>query len=223
MALTSDADIYAQNITLNADHSTFSIWNKHTQLGQVHLTMPGPHNVLNALAACAVALDLDIPFATIAQAFSSFKGIERRFSYRGTFKGAEVFDDYGHHPNEILNTLLVARNRTKNKVTVVFQPHRYTLNDKLWDSFIKTFIESGIDHLIVTDIYAASELPIPGITSQLLVEEIQRHNPRFTISYAPDDQAFAAITQQLNPLVDQGDLVLLLGAGKINKMAEILS
>lgn len=220
--LESDADFYAQDIVLNADHSTFSIWNKQTLLGTVHLMMPGRHNVLNALAACAVARDLDIPFATIAQAFSTFKGIERRFSYRGIFKGAEVFDDYGHHPNEILNTLLVARNRTQNKVTVVFQPHRYTRTHKLWDSFIKTFVESSIDHLIVTDIYAASELPIPGITSKLLVEEIQKHNPRFTISYAPYDQAFTAIAEQLDPLVTQGDLVLLLGAGKINKMAEIL-
>jgi len=221
--IQSDADIYAHNITLNADHSTFSIWYKQTLLGEVYVTMPGRHNVLNTVAACAVALDLGIPFETIAAALRTFKGIERRFSYRGTFKGAEIFDDYGHHPNEILNTLLVARNRTANKVTVVFQPHRYTRTHKLWDSFVKTFVESNIDHLIITDIYAASEHPIPDITSKRLVDEIKKYNPRFTISYAPYDQAFNSIAEQLDPLVDQGDLVLLLGAGKINKMAELLT
>lgn len=215
-----DADYYATDIELQPDHSKFTVWYKDTQLGTVHFNMLGKHNVLNSLAAIAVARDLDIPFETITQALSSFKGIDRRFTYKGTYKGAEIFDDYGHHPIEILNTLLVARNRAKQKLTVVFQPHRFTRTHKLWHEFIDVFLNSNIDHLIITDIYAASEQEIPEITSQNLVNDIIKLNPHFTVSYAPYDSDFTVISGQLDPLLHTDDLVLLLGAGKVNKLAE---
>lgn len=191
-------------------------------LGIVYLNMPGKHNVLNSLAAIALALELHVPFKTIAKALQTFKGIERRFSFKGVYKGAEIFDDYGHHPQEILCTLLVAQKRTKHKLTVVFQPHRFTRTQKLWDQFVETFLQSKIDHLIITDIYPASEAPIPEITSANLVAAIQQRNPRFTVSYAPLDGDFSTIKKHLEPLVTQNDLVLLLGAGKINKLADTL-
>lgn len=177
---------------------------------------------MNALAAIALALDLKIPFATISHALANFKGIERRFSFKGIYKNAEIFDDYGHHPTEIYNTLLVARKRAKNKLIVAFQPHRYTRTYHLWQDFIDTFAQSEIDHLIITDIYGASENPIENITSERMVKELQELNPRCTISYTPYDYNFVEIQKTLDKLVDRDDLVLLLGAGRINKLADYL-
>jgi UDP-N-acetylmuramate--alanine ligase len=220
--LTSSADYYATNINLKPDHSMFCVWHKEQQLGIVQLNMPGRHNVLNSLAAIAVARDLDVPFETISRALINFKGIERRFCFKGVFKTAEFFDDYGHHPQEIYNTLLVAKNRTKNKLTVVFQPHRFSRTHKLWNEFIDIFVQSSIDHLIITDIYPASEAPIPEINSFNLVKAIEARNPKFSVSYAPYDAQFKAIKDVLEPLLGAEDLVLLLGAGKVNKLVEVL-
>lgn len=224
--LTPRADIFAQDIVLYADHSSFTVWQtKQTELhslGTVRLNMPGKHNIQNALAAIALALELEISFVKIVHALDTFKGIERRFSYKGTFQGAEIFDDYGHHPQEIANTLLVARRRTKNKLTVVFQPHRYSRTHKLWDSFIQTFLWSDIDHLIITDIYPASEAPIPGVTAQKMAYDLQSHNPRFTVTYVPFQDTFEDIKIVVQDIVQYDDLILLLGAGKINKLAKKL-
>ncbi len=221
--LESNADIYANNVDLQATYSTFDLYGKDgIPLGSMKSNILGRHNVLNTLAATAVALDLGIPFETIASAVSTFKGIERRFCYKGLFQGAEIFDDYGHHPKEIYNTLLVAKKRAKKKLIVVFQPHRYTRTDKLWHDFIKTFKEADIDHLIVTDIFPASEAPIMNVNSQNLVNAIQETNPAYSISYAPYEADFTAIKEQLRPIACEDDLVLLLGAGKVNKMVDYL-
>lgn len=217
-----EADISASDIMLNSDHSIFTVKKKNIPLGTIHFAMPGKHNILNALAAIALADDLEIPFETIARALNNFKGIERRFSYKGTFKGAEFFDDYGHHPQEILQTLLVAKKRAKGKLTVVFQPHRFTRTEKLWDLFIDTFKHSAIDHLIITDIFPASEAPITGINSKKLVEELIKTKPTFSVSYAPFDADFSSIKKELTALIEPSDLVLLLGAGKVNKLPDYL-
>lgn len=220
-----EADIRAQSISLEPDHCTFDVYDTQTdtQLGNVHLNMPGHHNILNALAAIAIALDLNVPFTTICQALSSFKGIERRFSFKGTFQGAEIFDDYGHHPREIDSTLAIATRRTKGKLTVVFQPHRYSRTQHLWDDFVHTFVHSTIDHLIITDIYPASEQPIPAITAQNLVAAIAQHNPRFTVTYAPYDTDFTHLVPAVTDKVQANDLLLLLGAGKINRIADVIT
>ncbi len=218
--LTLDADIYATDVELNADHSTFTVWNGQEKLGQALINMPGRHNVLNSLAAISLAHDLEIPFETIAHALRSFKGIERRFSHKGTYKGADIFDDYGHHPQEIMNALLVAKNRTKRKLTVVFQPHRYTRTNKLWNNFVETFANSSIDNLIITDIYPASEAPIENVTSKRLVEEIQQKNPALAVQYIPFSDDFEEIKKEVEKMIDKDDLLLLQGAGKINKLAD---
>lgn len=222
--LSPRADLYATNIDLQPTNSSFTVCHKnHEQpLGTITIAMPGEHNVLNALAAIALAQELDIPLPTIAKALQSFKGIERRFSYRGTYKGAELFDDYGHHPKEIDVTLQVAKRRANNKLIVIFQPHRYTRTHRLWDSFLKAFLKSDIDHLIITDIYPASETPIPGITGKQLAQTLKTHNPRFSVSYAPLDANFCSIKAKLVPMIESSDLILLLGAGKINKLAQEL-
>lgn len=221
--LNESADIYATDIKLEVDHSTFTVHGKGgTILGTMTSHMLGQHNILNTLAATAVALDLGISFEIIAAAINSFKGIERRFCYKGMYQGAEIFDDYGHHPIEIYNTLLVARKRAKKKLIVVFQPHRYTRTDKLWNDFVRILTHAQIDHLIITDIFPASEAPILNVTSQNLVNAILEQHPAFPISYVPYEADFAQIKQTLAPLAHENDLVLLLGAGKVNKLVNYL-
>ncbi len=218
------ADLFAQEVILEKDHSLFNVYSRSqvASLGAIYLTMPGRHNVLNALAAIAVALDLEIPFETIAQALKNFKGVERRFSFKGTYKGAELFDDYGHHPTEIFNTLLVARRRASNRLIVLFQPHRFTRTHKLWQDFVDLFAHSQIDHLIITDIYPASEAPIENVTSLLLVQALKQKQPACNVTYVPYEPTLAAVKTSIDPILQDGDLVLLLGAGRINKFADLV-
>ena len=216
------ADIFARSINLEGDFSTFEVTYKNQNLGLITVNMPGRHNVLNSLAAIAIALELEISFETIKKALLIFKGVERRFSYNGLYKGAEVFDDYGHHPEEILNTIAVAVKRKKNKLAMIFQPHRYSRTLKLWDTFMDYFSQFPLDHLIVTDIYPASELPIEGITAERFVQALQLKNPPYNIVYAPYDSEFNQICQVLDSVVNKDDLVLIQGAGKINKLIQKL-
>ncbi len=220
--LCNNADIFASEIKLNPDHSQFTVHKKNKNLGSIRFAMPGKHNIQNALGAIAVALDLGISFQTIAQALNNFKGIERRFSFRGTYKGAEIFDDYGHHPKEIINILEVAKRRSKGKLTVIFQPHRFTRTKFLWNEFIQAFLESDIDQLIVTDIYPASEAPITDITSRRFVQDLLTHKPKFSVSYSPFESDFNSLKKTIDLNIAENDLLLLLGAGKINKLADIL-
>jgi UDP-N-acetylmuramate--alanine ligase len=219
-----NADVRASEIELFPQHSLCSISTKKNGVlnKQVKIAMPGRHNIHNALAAIALTHEIGISFDIIAEALENFGGVERRFSFKGLFKNAEIFDDYGHHPEEIRNTLIVARNRTKNKLTVVFQPHRFTRTEKLWDLFINTLHASPIDRLIITDIYPASEKPIANITSAHLAKDLQARNPNFPVSYLPIDADFDAIKKELDHVTQAGDLILLLGAGKINKIADTL-
>lgn len=206
------ADITAGQIQLNADHSTCVVLKKNEKqpLGRMKINMPGYHNVLNALAATSMALELGIPFETIAQALGSFKGIERRFTYRGIYKNAEIFDDYGHHPQELKVTLTVAQKRAKGRLIVVFQPHRYTRTEKLWDDFIHLFTYAKFDHLIITDIYPASEVSIPGISAENLVAAVNKVAPHISIKYAPP----AMLKSEVDAIINADDLVLCIGAGK---------
>ena len=219
------ADIFAKDLILEKDHSVCTVYHKGSPvaLGTITLAMPGKHNVLNALAAIAAAMDVGVSFEACVDALKTFKGIERRFSFKGTFRGAELFDDYGHHPTEIYNTLLVARKRAKQKLIMVFQPHRYTRTEKLWDDFVNLFAYSSIDQLIITDIYPASEAPIDDITSINLVKAIREKQPSCPVTYIPLDGDFIHIIQQLKSSAASEDLVLLQGAGKVNKLAETLT
>jgi len=219
------ADIYAKNVKLNPDDSTFTVFKKNEKkpLGDVIIKMPGLHNVQNCLAAIAVSLDLGLKFKDIAKALENFKGIERRFCFKGTFKGAEIFDDYGHHPKEIKNTLEVAKKRAKNKLIVAFQPHRYTRTHKLWDQFIDTFLNCQADKLIITDIYSANEDPIAGINSQNLVKAINQKCPKLQVIYAPYDSELSQINKVVKGLATKDDLILSLGAGKITNLAKTLT
>ena len=183
------------------------------------MAMPGEHNVLNALAAIALALELDVKFAVIKAALESFKGVERRFEFKGLYHGADIFDDYGHHPTEIQKTLLIAKKRARKRLHVVFQPHRYTRTEKLWNEFVQTFAYADIDTLYLTDIYPASEQSIPDITSQRLTRDIKEKNPGLKIHYyATYDQ----IVDHVRTTLADGDLFITIGAGKANCIGKIL-
>ena len=216
------ADVMAKDIILAPDHSRFTLVLNGDAIGDIHINLPGRHNVLNALGAIALAKDLNISLEVIQHALAGFKGIDRRFSYHGTYRGADIFDDYGHHPTEIYATLQVARNRSRGRVVVVFQPHRYTRTKALWDQFIEIFLQSPIDDLIITDIYAASEDVIPGITSLAFVEALKARGPQFSVTYVPYEYEFTQIRSCLDTHIMADDLVLLLGAGRINQLAQYI-
>lgn len=221
-----NATMQAINIQLYPDYSTFDVIdNEHQKmLGSVTLHMPSIYNVLNATGAIAAAQALNIPFDTIAKALADFHGVERRFTFKGIMKhpAAEIFDDYGHHPTEIYHSLITARRKAKNKVIVVFQPQRYTRTYHLWDAFIEVFKTAAIDHLIITDIWPANEAPINTITGERLVSEIIVRNPRAQVQYIPFKKGMDEIKHTVLSLTNTDDLILLLGAGKINGLAELL-
>ncbi len=145
--------------------SSFSVSYRGSDLGEFHLRVPGEHNVENATAAIAVGIGLDVPVERIREALAGFNGVDRRFQRIGSVNGVTVIDDYGHHPTEIRATLAAARQCGFRKIHVIFQPHRYTRTQLLLDEFATAFGDA--DSIIVVDIYAASEPPIPGVTAEL--------------------------------------------------------
>ncbi|MBP6869526.1 UDP-N-acetylmuramate--L-alanine ligase [Candidatus Babeliales bacterium] len=223
---TAQADIQAINIQLHPDFSTFNVMDNRTQqlLGSVTIQMPSIYNVLNATAAITACLELNISFESIAQALALYQGVDRRFTLKGTMKTpiATIFDDYGHHPTEIYHSLITARRKAQNKLIVVFQPQRYTRTYHLWDEFIQVLQSADIDHLIITDIYGANEPIIENITGKRLAEEIIKKNPHAKIHYVPYQADLADIKNRVLEIITDNDLLLLLGAGKVNKLAEKL-
>lgn len=185
-------------------------------LGRLTLSVPGRHSVQNALAAVAVGLELDVPFATIAAALSEFRGAERRFEHRGVVNGVTVIDDYGHHPTEIAAVIAAARAAKPSRIVVAFQPHRYTRTRDLMTEFGLAL--AAADEVVLTDIYAASEDPIPGITVEALAEAVnrQRSAPVHVVPRLDE------VASRVADLVRPGDLVITLGAGSIGGLATAL-
>jgi len=219
---SNQANIQAVNIQLNANNSSFDVLDNRTKeaLGSITMEMPSIYNVLNATAAITTAIEIEIPFHIIAEALQSFQGIDRRFTYKGMMKSpaVKIFDDYGHHPTEIKHSLITARRKTKKKLIVVFQPQRYTRTYHLWDEFIEVFQSADIDHLIITDIAPASEAAIKNVTGQRLAQEILDKNPLLSVHYTPFHTNLQEIKSSVLKIVSDDDLLLLLGAGKINTL-----
>jgi UDP-N-acetylmuramate--alanine ligase len=164
-----------------------------------------------------VGLELEIPFAVIAGALGSFGGVQRRMQLKGVARGVMVMDDYGHHPTEIRATLSAIKEAWPEKrLVVLFQPHRYTRTQALYKEFLTAFHQA--DFLVMTDIYAASEDPIPGVNSEGLLSEIKRHGQRHIHFVSAVD----GLAEELLPLLVEGDLVLTLGAGDIVRAGEEL-
>ena len=212
----STADFSAHNILLAEEYSLFTVKYKDMTLGAIHLSIPGHHNILNGLAAIAVATQLEIPFHNIANALQTFTGVERRFSFRGIFKGAEVFDDYGHHPTEIEATLSAAKQSFPDRrLVVVFQPHRYSRTRDLQSRFAHAFLKANL--LILTEVYGAGEKPIPGVTGRSLCEETQKVMGADRVLFEGDRQRLPAF---LSEIVRSGDVLLTLGAGDITSLGQ---
>ncbi len=215
--LTAQADLKAQDIEFQGVRSLFRVVHRDTSLGRIQLNLSGNHNVSNALAAIAIALELDIPFATIKAALEDIDGVKRRLEIKGDINGILVMDDYGHHPTEIKATLKAIReSRPHRRVVVIFQPHRYSRTQALFDAFTRAFYQSDI--LIVLPIYAASEAPIEGVDSQGLCRGIKAHAHKETYYAETVDQCLAMIMETVKP----NDLVLTLGAGDVYRLGETL-
>jgi UDP-N-acetylmuramate--alanine ligase len=196
----------------NRPISSFHVAFKQKALGEFRLHVPGVHNVLNATAAIAVGIGLDINVEQIRSALESFRGVDRRFQLRGQAAGVSVIDDYGHHPTEVRATLAAARQCGFRKVHVVFQPHRYTRTQLLMDEFAQAFEDA--DTLFILDIYAASEAPIEGISGEALawhIKETGGQEARYAASFA--DAAEAVVAQ-----ANEGDMILTLGAGSVSQL-----
>jgi UDP-N-acetylmuramate--alanine ligase len=207
--------------------NSFSVKFRDKDLGDFRLHVPGLHNVLNATAAIAVGVGLDISVEKIREALESFRGVDRRFQLRGQAAGVDVIDDYGHHPTEIRATLAAARQCGYRKIHVIFQPHRYTRTRDLMDEFTTAF--SDADSLVVLDIYPANEQPIEGITGEALARRIsdKMGAPSFPdfgkggdcVRYASSfEDAITAATANAR----EGDMILTLGAGSVSQLGPMV-
>jgi len=193
--------------------SQFQLTYLGENLGCFRLRVPGSHNALNAAAATAIGLELDLPVDRIREALEQFTGVERRFEIRGMERGVTVIDDYGHHPTEIRATLAAARACRLRRVHVLFQPHRFTRTQALMDEFARSFNDA--DSVIVMDIYGASEKPIEGLSSKTLVGRIRAYGHRDAHYAASMEEGIAAVTAT----AQEGDAIITLGAGSISQAA----
>jgi UDP-N-acetylmuramate--alanine ligase len=213
------ADVVAQGMRLEAFGSTCEVQRRQTdgamaRLGGLRLRVPGRHNLLNALAAIAVGLEAGVPFPRIASALEEFRGAERRFEMRGEEKGVMVVDDYGHHPTEIAAVIAAARAGIDRRVVVVFQPHRYSRTSQLMPEFGVAL--GAADEVVLTDIYAAGEAPVPGITVEALADAV-RASARCPVHVV---KSLDALPAAVSALARSGDLILTLGAGSIGAVGD---
>jgi UDP-N-acetylmuramate--alanine ligase len=214
--LSAQADVSAHAIKFDNNFGTeFDVWLGTEVLGRVNLPVPGRHNVYNALAAISVGLELGIEFQKIAAGLGKFTNADRRFQFKGEAKDVIVVDDYGHHPTEVQATLAAAKYGSGLKRTVVlFQPHRYTRTQDLMEDFARSF--NNADLLFLTDIYAASEDPIEGVTAEILTERIRQFGHKNAHYIGALENAPEKICDALQP----GDLCITLGAGSVSRASE---
>ncbi|MBC7798186.1 MAG: UDP-N-acetylmuramate--L-alanine ligase [Pyrinomonadaceae bacterium] len=214
--LSAQADVSAHNISYDNNFgSKFTVWRGTEVLGEIVLPVPGRHNVYNALAAIAVALEVEVEFPKIAEAFSTFSNADRRFQFKGEVGGIVVVDDYGHHPTEVQATLAAAKYGSGGKRTVVlFQPHRYSRTADLMEDFAKSF--NNADVLYVTDIYAASEEPMENVTAEVLTNNIRQ----FGHKNAHYIGAIEGAAEKISANLQQGDLLITLGAGSVSRVSD---
>ena len=214
---SSQADLVISDIELRGLESEFRLTFRGDDLGNFHLPAPpGIHNVRNAAAAVAVALYLNIPADLIRAGLEKFTGVGRRFDVRGVVNGTTLIDDYGHHPAEIRATLEAARGCRYERLLVLFQPHRYTRSQHLWDDFCLAFNQADV--LVMTDIYAANEAPIPGISGEALADAIRAAGHKKVIFRSSMQEGIEYLLHEARP----GDAVLTIGAGNVGRaLAEL--
>lgn len=215
-AIDHKAQYTARNLHTQGAISTYDVYHEEELLGSIKINVPGRHNVANSLATVVVGLSIGLTFMEIAEGLSQFQGAKRRFQTKARINGVWVIDDYAHHPTEIMTTLLAARQTEPKRLICVFQPHRYSRTAFLRSEFGSAFKPSDI--LILTDVYSAGEAPIPGITGEVLKEEVERQTSQKVIYIADKDK----IARYLSEIVEPGDLVVTMGAGNVYLIGEEL-
>jgi len=210
--LSGDSDITAFNIKMQERLSQFDCIYQRKTLGRIHLETPGEHNISNSLAAVAVGLKLGIDFSSIQGALASYEGVRRRMELKLREKDILIFEDYAHHPTEIKATIKALKNFPHKRIIVAFQPHRYTRTKSLIDDFGRCF--KDVDYLIITDIYAASEAPIAGVSAETICQKAHEAGVK-RVEFMPKQN----ILKHLFDEIGHGDLVAILGAGDIGGIA----
>lgn len=215
--MTSQADLRAKDVRKQKMGVDFQVVHKNESLGRIALGMPGEHNVLNALAAIGVGLELDLDMGVIRKGLVDLGGVSRRFQVKGEERSILVVDDYGHHPAEIVATLKTAKDCWPDRrLVVVFQPHRYTRTHFLFDRFVLSFNEADV--LILVPIYGAGEEPVAGTTAETLAQGIRDHGHKDVV-YC---ESIETVRSALDHMVEPGDVVMTLGAGDIYHLADDL-
>jgi len=214
---SEEHDLSGEIIEMRKGSSEFEVFQSGESLGKIILGIPGRHNVLNALGAIALALELGADFAAITEAARTFRGARRRFEVKYSSSDFTVVDDYGHHPSEISVTVQTATGLQPERLIGVFQPHRYTRTQLLCKEFGKAF--AGVDALFVTDVYPASEQPIPGVSGQMIVDEVKANGIE-NVFYEPDRRKLHIA---VGGYLRRGDTILTLGAGNVHEVGSILA
>ena len=210
------ADYNAENLVYEGTGIAFDVRHGEERLGHVSLNIPGRHNVLDALACIVTGLSIGVPFPKLAEGLAHFHGAKRRFQTKGREQDIWVVDDYAHHPTEIAATLRAAKETQPGRLVCVFQPHRYSRTQLLHEEFGRAFVAA--DKLVLTDVYAAGEAPIEGISGETILEEVTRQSGQ-DVTYIQDKAQLAGfLRQQVQP----GDLIITMGAGDIYKTGEEL-
>jgi UDP-N-acetylmuramate--alanine ligase len=215
--LSENADYRATNIELRNFSSVFHAYRGKEKLGEAVLNVPGEHNVRNALGVIALATELGVPFEKIAKALTKFQHARRRFEIKYDSPRFLLVDDYGHHPTEINATLKTAKSVGRKRVLTMFQPHRYSRTKLLRKEFGRAFDQA--DRVVITDVYGSNEAPIPGVSGQMIADEIAAHGHR-GVSYQP---RLEWVHRDVGNMLESGDLVLSLGAGNIHEQLSIIA
>jgi UDP-N-acetylmuramate--alanine ligase len=211
---SQQADVRATEITPDGQNVSFNVSLRGSKLGSAVLRMPGRHNIANALAAVAVGLELDIPFASISEGISEFTGISRRLEKRGKSGGVLFLDDYAHHPTEVMATLETVKAIWGGRVVAVFQPHRYSRTRALWEKLGRSFYDA--DQVVVTSIYAAGEERIPGVDAELVAKAAVSSGHRHVTLLTDREEVIEHLVRDLKP----GDVVITLGAGDVWRIGD---
>ncbi len=210
---------FSANITsMRPDHSEFEVYQKGHLLGTAMLGIPGKHNVSNALAAIALATKCGVSFESIQHALRSFRGAKRRFEIRHSGENFTVVDDYGHHPSEIAATLATAKGLNAKRIVCLFQPHRYSRTQLLKKEFGASF--GCVDELFVTDVYPASEKPLPGVSGQTILEEVKMQNSHTKVGSTP---TMLIARDKVGNALRSGDLLITLGAGNVHEVGRCVA
>lgn len=209
---SAQADIFARDPVFNEFSSTSILFLKGKKIGLLKLNVPGAHSILNAMASVCVGIDLDIPIPTILEALEKYSGIGRRFELKTTIHNIMIIEDYAHHPTEIKATLLAAQSGWDRRIVAVFQPHRFSRLSFLMSEFGMAFNQADV--LIITEIFSAGEQPIPGVSGEILCDEIRKFGHKH-IHFEPDMKNIPSLIKEL---VKPKDMVLIMGAGSISSI-----